>query len=195
MIKTVKSRLLTNWHLTRWIALAVGSFFIIQALQYQDMILGLVGGFFLFQAVTNTGCLCGSCAVTSSPSAEPNDSNIKQVEFTQINGIDMPRTKQTETFNDIINADKPVLVDFYADWCGPCKMMGPILKKLKKKMGDQINIIKIDAEKNVDAAIKYNISGVPTLILFKDGEILWQKSGVMQAHQLESTINQNLGIS
>src|SRR6056297_1435918 len=108
----------------------------------------------------------------------------------------MAKTKQQKmTFNDIINGDKPVLVDFYADWCGPCKMMGPILKDLKKKMGDQINIIKIDAEKNADAAIKYNVRGVPTLILFKDGQILWQQSGVVQAKQLEQIINRKLGIS
>lgn len=108
----------------------------------------------------------------------------------------MAKTKQKNmTFNDIINGDKPVLVDFYADWCGPCKMMSPILKDLKKRMGDQINIIKVDTEKNADAAIKYNVRGVPTLILFKDGQILWQQSGVKQAHQLESIINQKLGTS
>jgi len=108
----------------------------------------------------------------------------------------MPKTKQnTTTFNDIINNEKPVLVDFYTDWCGPCKMMGPILKDLKKKMGDQINIIKVDAEKNADAAIKYNVRGVPTLILFKNGQILWQQSGVVQSHKLQSMINQKLGNS
>lgn len=108
----------------------------------------------------------------------------------------MANTKQKKmTFNDIINGDKPVLVDFYADWCGPCKMMGPILKDLKKKMGDRINIIKVDAEKNADATIKYNVRGVPTLILFKEGQILWQQSGVVQAHQLQNIINQKLGIS
>ncbi|NIT61518.1 MAG: thioredoxin fold domain-containing protein, partial [Aliifodinibius sp.] len=79
------------------------------------------------------------------------------------------------------------------DWCGPCKMMNPILKDLKKKMGDTINIIKVDAEKNADAAIKYNVRGVPTLILFKDGQILWQQSGVVQAKQLEQIINQKIG--
>jgi thioredoxin 1 len=105
----------------------------------------------------------------------------------------MAEAKQKKTtFNEIINSNKPVLVDFYADWCGPCKMMGPILKELKKKLGDRINIIKVDAEKNADAAIKYNVRGVPTLILFHEGQILWQQSGVVQAHQLESIINQNL---
>lgn len=102
-------------------------------------------------------------------------------------------TKHSMTFSDMVNGEKPVLVDFYADWCGPCKMMNPILKELKKKMGDAINIIKVDAEKNADAAIKYNVRGVPTLILFKDGQILWQQSGVVQAKQLESIINQKIG--
>ncbi len=102
-------------------------------------------------------------------------------------------TQKQMTFNDIISGEKPVLVDFYADWCGPCKMMEPILKDLKKRMGDSVNIIKVDAEKNADAAIKYNVRGVPTLILFKDGQILWQQSGVVQAKQLETIINQKLG--
>lgn len=108
----------------------------------------------------------------------------------------MEKTKtKSGSFNELINSDKPVLVDFYADWCGPCKMMAPILKDLKKKMGDRINIIKVDAEKNADAAIKYNVRGVPTLILFKKGQILWQQAGVVQAHQLQSIINQKIGNS
>ncbi len=102
-------------------------------------------------------------------------------------------TQKKTTFNEVINGEKPVLVDFYADWCGPCKMMNPILKDLKKRMGDAINIIKVDAERNADAAIKYNVRGVPTLILFKNGEILWQQSGVVQAKQLESIIKQKIG--
>ncbi len=97
-------------------------------------------------------------------------------------------TKQM-TFNDIIKGETPVLVDFYADWCGPCKMMGPILHDLKKRLGDNINIIKIDAEKNPQAAIKYQVRGVPSLILFKNGQILWQQAGVVQAAQLEQIIN------
>jgi len=105
----------------------------------------------------------------------------------------MENTKQKKrTFSEIINSDTPVLVDFYADWCGPCKMMAPILQQLKKKMGDRVNIIKVDAEKNADAAIKYNVRGVPTLILFKNGQILWQQAGVVQANQLQSIINEKL---
>lgn len=104
----------------------------------------------------------------------------------------MNTAKRKMTFPDLINSDKPVLVDFYADWCGPCKMMSPILKKLKNEMGDRLNIIKIDTEKNPDAAIKYQVRGVPTLILFHKGRILWQQSGVVQLHQLRQIINQNL---
>lgn len=104
----------------------------------------------------------------------------------------MTTEKKETTFSDVINSDTPVLVDFYADWCGPCKMMSPILKKLKNEMGDKLNIIKIDTEKNADAAIKYQVRGVPTLILFHKGRILWQQSGVVQLHQLRQIINQNL---
>lgn len=104
----------------------------------------------------------------------------------------MENSKNKTTFSDIINSDTPVLVDFYTDWCGPCKMMTPILKDLKKEMGKKLNIIKIDAEKNADAAIKFQVRGVPTLILFKNGQILWQQSGVVQLPQLKSIINQKL---
>lgn len=98
------------------------------------------------------------------------------------------KTIRNQSFSDIINGEKPTLVDFYTDWCGPCKMMTPILKNLKKKMGDNINIIKIDAEKNPAAAIRYQVRGVPTLILFQKGRILWQQSGVVQLDQLYSII-------
>lgn len=97
-----------------------------------------------------------------------------------------------KSFKQVINGDTPVLVDFYADWCGPCKMMTPILKDLKKEMGSSINILKIDAEKNADAAIKYQVRGVPTLILFKNGRILWQQSGVVQKPQLKRIIEDKL---
>ncbi len=104
----------------------------------------------------------------------------------------MSTAKKTMTFSEVINSDIPVLVDFYADWCGPCKMMSPILKKLKNEMGDKLNIIKIDTEKNADAAIKYQVRGVPTLILFHKGKTLWRQSGVVQLHQLKRIIDQLL---
>ncbi len=97
-----------------------------------------------------------------------------------------------KSFSEIIKGDTPVLVDFYADWCGPCKMMPPILKEVKGRLGDSINILKIDTERNPAAAIKYQVRGIPTLILFKKGKILWQQAGVVQANQLESIIKQKL---
>jgi hypothetical protein len=83
MTESVNEQLFTNWHLMRWVSLGVGLFFIVQGLRYQDWVSGLIGGFFLFQAVTNTGCLCGNCAVTV-PSVKSSGSNVKEVEFTEI---------------------------------------------------------------------------------------------------------------
>lgn len=98
----------------------------------------------------------------------------------------------SKSFSDLINGDTPVLVDFYADWCMPCKMMTPILQEVKSRMGDRIQIVKIDAEKNPAASIQYQVRGIPTLILFKNGHILWQQAGVVQAGQLEAIINQKI---
>lgn len=95
------------------------------------------------------------------------------------------------TFQEIINQDKPVLVDFFATWCGPCKMMSPILDDVKKRVGENASIIKIDVDKNPQAAATYQVRGVPTLILFKNGKPLWRQSGVVAAKELENLINTN----
>lgn len=96
-----------------------------------------------------------------------------------------------ETFKEIINGNKPVLVDFAAEWCGPCKMMKPVLEELRQLMGDEIRILKLDVDRNPAVAQSFQISGVPTLILFKNGQTLWRQSGVMAAHQLATLIRQH----
>lgn len=97
----------------------------------------------------------------------------------------------TKSFSEMINSEKPVFVDFSAEWCGPCKAMKPILDDLKKRIGDKAVILKIDVDKNRDVAASYNISAVPTLMLFQKGQVKWKQSGVLTASYLEQIINNN----
>ena len=95
-------------------------------------------------------------------------------------------------FQQILSDPKPVLIDFYAEWCGPCKMMPPILKELKEKMGDTLRNIKIDVDTNPQIASHYQVRGVPTLVLMKEGVVAWKQSGFMDANALEKTIQNHL---
>lgn len=94
-------------------------------------------------------------------------------------------------FSEIINKDKLVLVDFFAEWCGPCKMMTPILKQVKDNLGNRVSIIKIDVDKNQALAARYQVRGVPTLMLFKNGEQVWRQSGLLQKDDLINLITSN----
>lgn len=95
-------------------------------------------------------------------------------------------------FSNLVNSETPVLVDFFADWCGPCKMLAPILKDVKKELGDDIKILKIDVDKNQPLAAKYQVRGVPTMLLFKNGKQVWRQSGVLQKNEIINIIKTNL---
>lgn len=94
------------------------------------------------------------------------------------------------TFQEIIQSEKPVLVDFFATWCGPCQMLAPILKEVKDQLGDRVSIIKIDVDKNQALAAQYQVRGVPTMMLFQNGQQLWRQSGVLSKEQIASVILQ-----
>lgn len=96
-----------------------------------------------------------------------------------------------QSFNKIIDSSTPVLVDFHADWCGPCKILAPILKEVKESLGDAIKIVKIDVDKNQPLAAKYQVRGVPTMLLFKNGKQVWRQSGVLQKNDIVSIIKSN----
>ena len=97
-----------------------------------------------------------------------------------------------ETFNDVISGSQPVLVDFFATWCQPCQMMHPVLEQVKEVLGDRIRIIKVDVDKYGSTAQQFRVQSVPTLMLFKQGEVLWRKSGAMPKTELLATIDQYL---
>ncbi len=93
------------------------------------------------------------------------------------------------SFDQVIASNKPVLIDFFAEWCGPCKMMPPILRQVKDELGDRVKILKIDVDKNPKIAARYQIRGVPTLMIFKNSQTVWQQSGVVPAHELVRVLN------
>ncbi|MCL9809800.1 thioredoxin [Flavobacterium luminosum] len=92
------------------------------------------------------------------------------------------------SFQNIIDSEKPVLIDFFATWCGPCQMLGPILQEVKASLGDRVSIIKIDVDKNQELAAKYQVRGVPTMMLFQQGKPLWRQSGVLSKEEIIKTI-------
>ena len=92
------------------------------------------------------------------------------------------------SFNTIINSENPVLVDFFATWCGPCQMLAPVLKQVKDNLGERITILKIDVDKNQALASQYNVRGVPTMVLFQDGKQLWRQSGVLSKEEITRNI-------
>jgi len=97
-----------------------------------------------------------------------------------------------ETFNDVISADRLVLVDFFATWCGPCKAMHPVLEQLKAQLGDRLRIIKVDVDKHQQTAAQYNVQAVPTLALFRSGQLLWRQSAALPLNQLQAVVESYL---
>lgn len=93
------------------------------------------------------------------------------------------------SFEGHINGEKPVVVDFFAEWCGPCRMMPPILKEVKEKLGDRITVLKMDVDKNPHYANHYSVQAVPTLIVFKNGKVVWRKAGVAPAHEIIQNVS------
>ena len=110
-----------------------------------------------------------------------------------IDNVNFYKVSSMETFDDIINGDKPVLVDFYTTWCGPCKAMGPVIEALSSELEGRARILKVDVDKNQAVANQYKVQAVPTLIIFKNGQIMWRNSGAMPKRELLMQIEQYLG--
>lgn len=131
---------------------------------------------FAFMVALVTSFLLGACK-------EKRENNNTTTNTIQI-------LENMSSFNEIINSKQPVLVDFYADWCAPCRMMAPVLEQVASEMQGKVKILKVNVDKNRDAAMKYGIRSIPTLILFQKGEVKWQGVGVIQADQIKQILQQ-----
>lgn len=123
---------------------------------------------------------CSSAAKEKSNSENSSDSKLNN---------EIIYAETMSSFNEIIKSNQPVLVDFYADWCAPCRMMAPILEQVAGNMQGKVRILKVNVDKNREAAMKYGIRSIPTLMLFQDGQVKWQGVGVIQADQIEQVVN------
>jgi thioredoxin 1 len=125
-----------------------------------------------------------------------NQSDDAALNNTKTNGIkNLVYANDMNTFNELIKSDVPVLVDFYADWCAPCRMMSPILEQVAHNMDKEVKVIKVNVDKNKQAAAKYSVRSIPTLILFHKGEVIWQGVGVIQADQIEQIIRSKSSVA
>jgi thioredoxin 1 len=138
-------------------------------------LIGLIGMMLL---VGITGC-----------SASQNEKNGSVTSNTNEKSSEIKYAEDMSTFNELIKGTLPVLVDFYADWCAPCRMMAPILEQVSGEMQGKVKIVKVNVDKNRDAAMKYGVQSIPTLILFQNGEIKWRGVGVTQADQIKQIIS------
>ena len=102
------------------------------------------------------------------------------------------KTNKMASFSDIINSNKPVLIDFHATWCGPCKQLSPIIQEVSKDLGEAVRVIKIDVDKNQSVAQKYQIRGVPTMMIFKEGKQLWRQSGVLSKDVIKAELQKHI---
>lgn len=114
---------------------------------------------------------------------------LSEIRVISLHQKNKERNNNMDKFTDIINSEQPTLVDFFATWCGPCKMMHPVLEQLKEELGDKIRILKLDVDKNEALSQQYRIQSVPTLMLFKKGEVVWRQSGAMRINDLRATLD------
>lgn len=179
----MRAALLSHWHWTRLLRLAIGLVILIQGAVDQQLVLVALGA--AFTALPLFSAYCGPVACAPAPQSET-------ITETPLHFQTLDDMQEKRTFSEIVAAEPLVFVDFYADWCGPCKMMNPVVQELKKQMGDQITILKVDVDRNPAAAQAYRIQGVPTFVLFRKGKIVWQQAGAQSLSALQSLIRSHL---